>query len=164
MSEEDDVMFRVRSKRSALRAAVAVPAAVLLLAGCGGDDEEPVDRADAVPQTSASSPAAVDTQETLDQLNGQLEKAAEQAGAEGFGALACESVQGALLGGQAGDEEATREGLSQVLDSILTGARRGSDSLDDADLDATMKQQCPDVRQDALRKTGANSMKDLLPA
>ncbi|MCD5311893.1 hypothetical protein [Kineosporia babensis] len=167
-------MFRAR--HSVLKAAVAIPVAALLLAGCGdGGDDEPADQASpsatqeatATPESTPSeesSPAAVDTSAALDELNAQLEQAAEQAGPEGFGAITCESVKGGVMGvtGGAADEAAVAEGLGQVLESVLKGAQRSSDSIKDADLDSTMEEQCPDVRADALKAAGAESMEDLL--
>ncbi|WP_285618866.1 hypothetical protein [Kineosporia sp. NBRC 101677] len=135
--------FRVRPRQS--RTAVAIALAALLVTGCSGEKGE---SAAPAPSAGAPSPAAD---------RAQLEQAGEQAGAEGFGALLCESVQSAVQAGQA-----TGDALSPVLNSILTGAERSSDSVKDADIDATMTAQCPKVRTDALATAEVDSLKDLV--
>ena len=143
--------FRVRSRQC--RTAVAIALAALLVTGCSGDKDDEEDAPVPAPSAAGQSPAAQNTAADPE----QLEQAGEQAGAEGFGALLCESVQGAVQAGQAAGD-----GLGPVLSSIVSGAERSSDSVKDADIDATMTEQCPQVRTDALAAAGVDNLEELV--
>ncbi len=144
------MMFRVRSKYALL------PLAALLMAGCSGGDEEPAASASAT-TTAVQTPAEVDPSPGLELTGAALERAAEQAGPEGFGAVTCEAVNGVIQAG--GSEDTVAEALGQVLSSVIKGAEKAGE----VDVDATTQTQCPEVRTEALSLSGANTLKDLLP-
>ncbi len=177
-------MFRVRSKRSVLNAAVAVPIVALLMVGCGSDDDEPDDddvaqsqmttqaptpsQADtaATPGTG-TSPAVQDVDDAWDQITDQLEQAGRQAGPDGFAALACDSVKGTVLGGEMpgvtqDDKVVVSDALGEVLESILDGVEDANTGVTTINVDNTLKKECPEVHADAVKASGVNDLNILL--
>ncbi len=173
-------MFRVRSKRSVLQAAVAIPMAALLLTGCGDDAEteaEPATStttqaaaAEATPSETAdteASPSSTATlksnQEVLDDAEEQLELAAAQAGPEQLGAVTCETLRGFMMtADEAGSKAAVAEGASLMLNAIIKGASSKDDSVKPADLDTETKKECSDQRDEVLKAAGAKNLESLV--
>lgn len=171
-------MFRVRSKRSVLQAAVAIPVAALLLTGCGDDAEaepaassttqaaetteaaEPTaSAADDTVATPSSSETLKSNQELLDDAEKQLELAGAEAGSEQLGALTCETMRGFMMtADEAGSKEAVSEGATLMLSAIVKGAQSKDDSVKAADLDSTTKKECAEQRDEVLEASGAKSL------
>ncbi|MCE0540326.1 hypothetical protein LWF15_33015 [Kineosporia rhizophila] len=178
----------MRAKRSVFKAAVAVPVAALLLAGCGGgDDDDDNDDDMAQSQTTemttpapdpsqsdaaaapgtGTSPAVQDMDDAWDQISDQLEAAGRQAGPDGFAKLACDSVEGTLLGGQMpgvtkDDTVVVSDALGEVLESILDGVEDANTGVTTINVDNTLKKECPDVHADAVKASGVNDLNVLL--
>ncbi|GAB6903510.1 hypothetical protein [Kineosporia succinea] len=170
---------------------MAVSIIGLVLAGCSGgssDDASPAPSAsssvagwtvDATQDAAwTQSLADLSTQsetakgEAQIQLRTEVGTVAREMGAaggpDGIGHVVCVAlpVQMKTLSGRiADDQEQLAQYLGAFVDSVLVEASAGeARSFADAQLDAKVRAECPDVRQDVIDATGVTSLDDLYEA
>ena len=128
-----------------LRASAAALLAVLALAGCGGDDASS-DGGDA-----ATTPASSET------------TAASTPGAEGNSGTgegpSASAICDALATAVAGLDESAIPAAAQAQFAMALAGAYGDEvaSMDGSDIDAKLKQTCPDIRGEALKRAGLDS-------